>query len=255
MIDGVLLGFAYGAGAASFFSPCSVGLLPAYIGYYLGTDEEKGHSSRAATTPSDPVEGERELVVHERADVETSSVAGGVFHGAGLGLVASLGFFALFLTVGLVVSGLGTAFLAPYMIWISRAVGAAILVLGLFVLSGRTLSISPRVTMKPQKSFASLFTFGVMYGFASLGCTLPIFLSVVLGSFSASSPLVGVSALVAYAAGMATFMVIVSMLLGASRESAKQFLSRVVPHIKVVSGLIMVGAGAYILYYYFQVVA
>ncbi|MGQ0535963.1 MAG: cytochrome c biogenesis CcdA family protein [Methanobacteriota archaeon] len=229
-LDAVLVGFAYSAGAASFFSPCAVGLLPAYVAYYLGTDRQAPGSARI-------------------------SLASGVLHGAGLGIVSSAGFFALFLAVGLVVSAVGTAILGPYLVWTSRIIGAAIAIVGLALVFGRSFSMAPRLRFTPRKSAGSLFGFGIAYGIASLGCTLPVFLAVVLGSFASGSSTTGLLALVAYAAGMSSFMVTLSILLGASKETAKAFLSRAVPVIERGSALVMVAAGAYILYYYTVVIA
>lgn len=177
-------------------------------------------------------------------------LAGGVFRGAGFGLVASAGFFLLFLATGLLVALIGTSFLGPYLIWVSRLIGLFIIVMGVLLLAGKSFSLTPRLSVSPTKSMSSIFVFGAAYGLASLGCTLPIFLSVVLGSFVASSPWVGLLTLVAYATGMAILMVVVSALLGASREAAAQFVRRAVPHIKTASALLMIGAGSYVLYYY-----
>lgn len=244
-LDTFLVGFAFAAGAASFFSPCSIGLLPAYIGYFLGAEERKRQPAPPLVQPSaadPPADPPRDL-------------AGGVFRGAGFGLVASAGFFLLFLATGILVALIGTSFLGPYLVWVSRAIGLAIIVMGLLLLAGKSFTLSPRITVSPTKSLSSMFLFGVAYALASLGCTLPIFLSVVLGSFVASSPWVGVLALVAYAAGMAILMVVVSALLGASRETAAQFLRRAVQPIRVGSALLMIGAGSYVLYYYTVVIA
>lgn len=242
-LDTALLGYAFTAGALSFFSPCSVGLLPAYIGYFLGADERLPTRASGAAPPASGQASREERL------------ANGVFRGAAFGLMASLGFFLLFLAVGLLVAWIGTRFLGPHLVWVSRVVGVLIVLMGILLLFGRNLTLTPRLTFSPTKSKASLFVFGVAYALVSLGCTLPIFLSVVLGSFAASSALSGLATLVAYATGMGVLMIGVSALLGGSREVAQQFLRRIVPHVKIASALIMILAGGYVLYYYTVVIA
>jgi len=36
MVDWLTLTFAFGLGVGSFFSPCSVALVPAYVAYFVG---------------------------------------------------------------------------------------------------------------------------------------------------------------------------------------------------------------------------
>lgn len=240
--DAVLVQLAFAAGALSFFSPCSVGLLPAYIGFFLGAKERDPAGevpASAAAVPPPPA---------------SPSLFRGTLYGAGLGLAASMGFFSLFLGLGAIVYFIGTNFLAPYLVWISRIIGVAIILLGLLVLLRKGIFLTPRLRFTPTKSAWSIFGFGIAYALASLGCSLPIFLYVVLSAFSASSPLYGLLTLIVYALGMATLMVSISALLGASRQVATDFLRRVVPYVKVASGFVMIVAGGYILYYYTVVI-
>jgi cytochrome c-type biogenesis protein len=65
--------------------------------------------------------------------------------------------------------------------WAGAVAGIAITIAGLVILSGRHLGISLNVGPRgrPSNETPSMYLFGVAYAVASLGCTLPVFLSVV----------------------------------------------------------------------------
>lgn len=222
-VDPVLVGLAFGAGIAGFFSPCAIALLPAYVGYFLGTNEKDG------------------LV----RDLPTSIVTG-----IGFGLAASLGFLVIFTAIGALLAYAGSAVIGPYLTYVSLAMGAIILVLGVLMLLDRAPTLNIPVKAPQSKGFRSIFLFGALYGLTSLGCNLPVFASIVLGGLTGGGFLNGFLVYLAFAAGMGIIMLIVSLALSVSREEMTKHLRRVMPHVKTVSASLLVLAGGYILWYF-----
>jgi hypothetical protein len=81
------------------------------------------------------------------------------------------------------------------------------------------------------------------YGFASLSCTLPIFLAVVGASLTASGPGGMAVMFAAYAAGMAT--VLMSVALGAAlfKDAVAQWFRRFMPYVHRLGAILLIGAG------------
>ncbi|MBI4416350.1 MAG: hypothetical protein HY557_05150 [Euryarchaeota archaeon] len=234
-LDPFLIGFAFAAGAASFFSPCSVGLFPAYVGYFVASGPKgssQGHGN--------PVGG--------FARVETMWPR--VAEGLKLGGLAASGFFLLFLGIGFLVSQLGVHLLGAYLKWISIGIGVAIIALGLLLLTGTVPTFHLRLRGPTSRSPASIFTFGIGYGLASLGCTLPVFLSTLLASLAVGGAEGAFFVLLAYAAGMGLVMVGVSVALSLSEGAARTYVRRIVPHIQRASAVLVVVAGFVVVYFY-----
>lgn len=220
--ESVAFSYAFAVGAASFFSPCSVGLLPAYVSYFLAAKDE---------------------------DQETRTWPHSVAKGLKLGLAGSAGFFLLFLVLALVFRLIPFQALTPKLPYISIAIGAIIALLGLFLLFGGNLAIK-LPNLRTERSKASIFVFGFAYALASLGCTFPLFLSVVLAGFASGNPLQGAWSLVAYALGMALVMTTITTALALSQEGATRFIRKAVPVISKVAAIVMVVAGIYIVYFW-----
>ncbi len=232
-IDTFLVAFSFAAGAATFFSPCSVGLFPAYIGFFLSLDERMGKG------PAEPNGG--------------SSLKRPVFkalRGVRLGLIASLGFLLLFLAAGAFVSLVGVRFLGPYLRWISIGIGVVIIALGWLQWAGKGVGISIPLRGPKNRTAFSIFAFGIGYALASLGCTLPVFLATLFASLAAAGAWGTLLVLVAYGAGMGLVMVVVSASLAVSEEAARTYVRRLVPLIKRASSLLLMVAGAVIVYFY-----
>jgi len=230
------MGFAFVAGALSFFSPCSVGLFPAYVGYYLGTVDLSSQGD------DNPVDGTTAL--HE----------GRFWHpvadGLRLGGSAALGFFILFLGLGSIVSFVGTRLFAPYLRWVSIGIGITIIILGLLFLTGGFPTLHLRISASRSRTPFSVFVFGIGYGLASLGCTLPVFLSALLASLAASGASGAILVLSAYAAGMGLVMITVTIALSASERMARTYIRRLVPLVQRGSAGLMTFAGLVVVYFY-----
>ncbi|THE62817.1 cytochrome C biogenesis protein [Salinadaptatus halalkaliphilus] len=194
MLPELRLGFAFTAGAATFFAPCAYPMLPGYVAYYLGDDAA---SSRWATL------------------LQAGSVS----------LVASAGMFAVYLGIAGVAVAVGTQYM-DRLVLLGAGVGVALIGLGVAMVGGLThgrlftLQLPER-----RRSHRGYFAFGVVYAVAAAGCTAPWFVAAILSSLG-SGPTAAFATVAAYASGMATMLVAVTMLLAIGRES---LLRRIVP--------------------------
>lgn len=192
-LDYGMMGLALGAGMVAFFNPCGFALLPSYVAQYLG--------SRASSSALQERWWER------------------LGHGVALGGVVSVGFFTVFLALGIVIALAGTA-ISSYLPWAAVLVGGGLVLLGVFVLLGRepnlTLSVSAR---SDRWGVFYYYVYGIGYALASCGCTLPIFMIYAITPALTTSPLAGLLNFGAYASGMTLMMLLLSVSMAYSKGS------------------------------------
>lgn len=216
------LSIALVAGALSTVNPCGFPMLPAFLSFYAGADE--GRLPRASTR-----------------------LAQGLF----VGLLVTAGFLGVFALVGLPVS-YGVGVVADAVPWTGLALGALLVAAGLVALAGRHLGTTlPGLRRAPEgRGAGAMLLFGVGYGVASLGCTLPVFLTVVGASLAGTEPLV---AFAAYGAGMAIVLMALSLAAALLREGIARFLRRVLPYMERIAGALLVVSGGYLVYYWARI--
>jgi cytochrome c-type biogenesis protein len=211
-VSGLRLGFAFTAGAATFFAPCAYPLLPGYVAYYLGNDAER--SAGTAT-------GSR------------------LCRAAAVGVLVSVGFVLVYGVLAGVVAAIGTRVLANVVL-LELVVG------GLFVGLGTAMALGRGPTRhvafpERRRSPAAFVGFGIVYAAAAAGCTAPVFVAVALTALS-SGPATAFVTLGAYAAGMSVLMIGVTALSALGREALIRRLPR--PRtVSRVAGVLLVAAG------------
>lgn len=219
MIDAPLA-YAFGAGMITAVNPCGFAMLPAYLGFFLGSDG--GKQDGEATV-------RRSLTVS---------------------LSVSLGFLVVFSAVGLATYHL-SASVERYTPWATMVIGAGIVVLGVAMLRG----FEPVVRLpKLQKGgrtrdSRSMFLFGLSYAITSIGCAFPVFTVAVIGTFRQGNLLDQLAVFGAYAIGMTLVLVALTVSLGMARQGLLRSLRSALPHITRASGLLLVLAGSYLAYY------
>jgi len=206
------------AGGLAVVNPCGFPLLPAFLSFYLGADEE-----RLPRAPTRVLQG---LIVG--------------------GLVA-LGFVGLFALVGLPVS-FGVGLVARAVPWAGLATGALLALAGLATLAGRRIAppFHLHVAVRKERRLGAMLLFGVGYGAASLGCTLPLFLTLI----AAGSGPDKLTAFLAYAAGTTVVLMALAVLVALAREGVVRALRPALPYVSTISGALLVVAGAYLFYYW-----
>lgn len=212
---------ALGAGMLAAVNPCGFALLPAYLTLLITGDQPP---SRPRTV------------------------------GRALGLTASmtLGFAFVFALFGLAIAPVASG-LQQHLPWFTVVLGLGLVVLGLVLLAGRSVTL-PRVRRsKPgrplTRSFTSMAGFGASYAVASLSCTIAPFLAVVVGGFRASSVVEGVALFLAYAVGMGLVVGTVAVATALASGSLVGHLRRSGAWAPRGAGLLLALSGSYVAYY------
>jgi cytochrome c biogenesis protein CcdA len=236
MAEPVLAAFAFTAGLLSFVNPCGIAMLPAYISYFLGREEE---GSSGVGNPGDDL---------------TESASRAVGKGLYTGGVTSLGFVVVFVSVGGAIGVVGGAVIGNSLPYIVIGLGAVLIALGLAMFMGWNLYVRLPVFSPKGRGFVSFFLFGIAYALASLSCTMAIFLLVVVGALAQGGPAGAAIIFLIYALGLGVFMIFVSVLSALSKDvlvSRVRSLSRYVPKV---SAAVLVVAGVYLIAYWLQFV-
>ncbi|MDP8925911.1 MAG: cytochrome c biogenesis CcdA family protein [Actinomycetota bacterium] len=223
------VGYAFGAGMIAAVNPCGFAMLPAYLSLYLGAQED--------------------------AFAKRSSVAR-LLRALLVCATVSLGFILLFGLAGVVISAGGNALLGA-MPWVAIFIGGALILLGLWVLAGRSVYIggferfASRVVDDPGNvSVRGFFLFGLAYGAASLSCTLPVFLAVIGSGIAASGFLAGAGQFFGYGLGMASVFVALTLALAFFKQGLVSRVREAVPYVQLASAVLLVLAGAYMIFYW-----
>jgi cytochrome c biogenesis protein CcdA len=227
-------------GMVAAVNPCGFAMLPAYLAYFLGIDEHAFRSPGPSGRGSGRRVSGRE-VGEARASVATA---------LRVALAVSAGFMAVFALAGLAVE-LTSLPVYENVPWISIVIGLALFALGLAMLGGFELNVRlPRLDRGGRERTApSMFVFGVSYAIASIGCTLPLFLTAVSGTINRESVADGLLVFGIYALGMTLVLTGLTVAMALARTSVVRFLRRVQPYIGRVAGGLVALAGAYVAYY------
>jgi cytochrome c-type biogenesis protein len=221
-------GFAFGVGMVAAVNPCGFAMLPAYLSLYLGAHEE-GFGKR--------------------------SPASRLMRALLVGATVSSGFVVLFGMSGLVISA-GATLLLDVMPALGIVIGGLLVLVGLWMLAGRVLQagaferFTGRVSNPRNVSVPGFFLFGLAYGAASLSCTLPAFLAVIGSSLGSSGVLAGAGRFFSFALGMAAVLVTLTLALAFFKQGLIKWLRSAVPYVQLASALLLVLAGAYVIFYW-----
>ncbi|MEU4424463.1 cytochrome c biogenesis CcdA family protein [Actinoplanes sp. NPDC024001] len=207
------LTLALAAGLLAAFNPCGFALLPSFL----------------------------VLIV---------SGPGGVPRALRLSAAMTAGFVTVFGLAGLAIAAV-TAPIQQHLPWVTVVIGAGLVALGGWLLSGRELQVPiPRLTTGgPAGSLLGLYGYGASYAIASLSCTIAPFLAVT-GLVSGSGDLLtGLAAFVAYGIGMGLVVGLLAMLVAMAQETVVRRTRAVLPYVSRISGALLLLAGAYVVYY------
>lgn len=219
-----VLALAFGAGAASAFSPCGIAMLPATIGLLLGKSQARGGMGRRAW----------------------QGLMSGVLLALGFALVVALA-AVLFALVAHAIFRL----LPPLMVMLA----VALVVMGVLMYLDRlaiglsTDAVSSRVRALGGGFVGTLLAAGAAYGLAALSCTLPIFIALL--AEAASAGWTGtVEVVLMFGLGVGLILTAVSVGTALWRGAMERLIRAVLPFVAKVSGIIVIGAGLWIAYYW-----
>ena len=225
------LGFAFIAGMVSAVNPCGFAMLPAYLGLYLGSNNEQA------------------LQAHPIRRMGGALYVGGV---------VTLGFILLFGAAGLIIGG-GTRGVVDFIPWIGFSVGILLALVGSWLLAGGKVytglpgRAAARIGNPGEVSTKGFFLFGLSYGTASLSCTLPIFLAVVGTSLAVSDIPTAVGQLILYGLGMGLVIAVLTLGMALFKGAMVGGLRKTLRFIQPASSVLMVVAGSYIVFYWLTI--
>lgn len=218
------LAFPFSAGLVAAFNPCGFAMLPTYLAYFVGQEDTSGEPSLARS----------------------------ITRGLTVGLTLAAGFFLVFGGLGILTSHLlSRGAVAEKLPWVTVVLGLLMIPLGLAMLKGYEPKISaPRMNKGGgSRQLGSIFMFGVSYAVVSFGCTAPLFLGTVATSFTNDGFLEGLATFVAYAAGMASVVVFLTMAVALAQGAIAGKMRQVLPYVNRLSGLLLLLGGIYIAAY------
>jgi cytochrome c biogenesis protein CcdA len=220
------LGYAFLAGMVASVNPCGFVLLPTYLTYYIG----------------------------DRRD------AAGIRQVTGRALAVSLtmtaGFVLLFGLAGIVAASAASA-LASALPWLGTAVGVSLIAVGGLLASGRALDfpLAPRAAQRLRTAtrnpgLGGYLAYGLAYALASLGCTLPVFLSVVGTSLRLHGLADAVWQFLLFGLGMGVIITVLTIITAWFGDGVIRRVRVIGRHIGWASAVMLWLAGAYVIYYW-----
>lgn len=225
---GLVLALAVLAGAASFFSPCSLVITPAFLTYFADKD------TRSGSAPS-----------RKR-----------IFSAA---LLIAAGIVAISAVAGVLVGAIGAG-VYNFLIYLIPAVGIVFAGLGIMMLLGRGSGLAGASRYLPghrayrrmldenaANNPGELFAFGVAYGAASHSCTLPVVIGMIMLPIAAGSYWLASAALMIYGIALAGLML---LMLSLGQPAVTAMRRSVGPYLQYVIGVLFLGTGGYLLYYF-----
>lgn len=214
----ISLGIAFLAGLLSFFSPCVLPLVPAYLSYLTGSSVDELRTSVAPAT---------------RARVLLHSLA----------FIA--GFTAIFVALGASASVLGSALRTNQRL-IAEVGGVVVIVLGLQmfgVFRLRILAMDKRMHLTTGKpSYAMSALIGLAFAAGWSPCIGPILAGILTLASQARSVGEGTGLLLVYSMGLALPFFLTALALGAMVPALKR-MNRYLPAIEMAAGAFMIVTG------------
>jgi len=215
------LAYAFGVGMVATFNPCGFAMLPAYLSYFLGLEGEQDEAPDAS-----------------------------ILRALAVGASMTAGFLVVFGVLGLLLEPALTT-INRRLPWVTILLGVVLLVLGVAMLAGRTLSVRlPKFGRGPEsRELSSVFLFGISYALVSLSCTLSLFTAAISTTVQDENLITGILAFLAYGLGMGLVLMVITLAIALARQSLVKNLRKVLPYINRVSGALLVLAGLYVIYY------
>lgn len=211
---------AFGAGMVATVNPCGFAMLPAYLGFFVGSD--------SAARPA-------------RDRIARALVVSGAM---------TAGFVTVFGLVGLLVQTVASS-IDDHLSKVTIVIGFVLVGLGVWLLTGRELRVrSPRLQRGGRDgTFLSMYVFGISYATASLSCTLGPFLVALTPTFRSAGVASGIAAFLAYAMGMGLVIGAITVALAGAQQAWVARLRSIGPLVNRISGVLLVVAGGYVAWY------
>jgi cytochrome c biogenesis protein CcdA len=217
------MGLSFLKGLVAAVNPCAFVLLPTYLAYFLGT---QGPGDQRATI--------------RRALLVSASV--------------SAGFMTVFVTIGLL-SEYVTRWIEDNAKYFTLVIAIAFVVGGVLMSTGRKLPIStPRLQVASTgRTVWAMGLYGVIYAVTSISCTLPLFITTMIGNGRRDGFGSGVAHVAAYGIGMALIVSALTVAMAVANTGLLSALRRSSQYVDRVAAVLVVLSGLYLLHYFWVV--
>ena len=221
--------FAYSfiLGVLAAVNPCGFILLPTYLMFFLGLEGSRPNDSQRASLS-------RALRV---------------------GAATSFGFILLFLVVG-TISRLFTNAIERNAKYASLVIGIALMVMGIAMLCGWKPRIAtPSIAAGKERTFTSMFVFGIAYAIASIGCTIGFLTSVILGSIKVHGFTSGILSIALYGLGMSAIVTALTVSFAFAKGGLLRVLRSGMRYLDRVSAAFVLLTGIYLSWYWYSAIS
>lgn len=210
------------AGILTFLAPCTLPLVPAYLGFISGVDQD------ALKNPETAKAARRKIFLN--------------------GLAFIVGFSLVFIAFG-VLAGIAGQALAPYRIWMARIGGILVILFGLFMLgffklpffqSDKRIPIPKWLTLGRPSS--SLFIGGT-FALGWTPCVGPILGSVLLLAGTSATAVQGGFLLAVFSLGLAIPFLIIALLFSRATRYIDS-ISKYLKWVSIIGGVFLILLGA-----------
>ena len=221
------LGYSFIAGVLAAINPCGIVMLPAYLSLYVYSNSDDN-------------------------DITTSKK---IRNSLNIILFVGVGFVALFSLSAVIVS-LSSELVGDLIPFLSILLSMLILYFGIGELKGEQIfsskisSLSSKIGNPKNTNPIGFILFGVSYGLASVGCALPIFISVVTKSINAQSNQKIFLDFISYSLGMLSVITILTAATFISINSTKKLNNFFRKWSYLVFGIFLTFAGIFMLSYW-----
>ncbi len=220
---------AFIAGLLTFLAPCTLPLVPAYLGFISGA------SAKDLQDPTKLKQIRRRVVLN--------------------GLFYVLGFSLVFVALG-IIFGVGGVALAKYQTLLTRIGGVFIIIFALYLM--HVFDKIPFLRFMSQEKHANVtgklkpgtasssFIFGATFAFGWTPCVGPILGSILLLASSTTTVFQGAFLLLVFSLGLAVPFMILAFGVGHAAETVKK-LSKILPYISFIGGVFLLFLGVLLL--------
>lgn len=210
------------AGVLTFLAPCTLPIVPGYLGFISGSSLED------LKDPDKAKQARWKIFLN--------------------GFFFMLGFSAVFIILGTLVGFIAASFLAPYRLWLGRIGGVFVIIFGLFMLNvlkipllNQEKQFKTPVLFKRGKP-ANSFILGSAFAFGWTPCVGPILGSILLLASTSTTALQGGLLLTVFSAGLALPFLLIAIGIGSASRYV-QNISKYLNVISVIGGIFLIILG------------
>ena len=223
----LILVFAFIAGVISFFSPCGLALLPAFLSYNMAMVDAKQNS----------MEIRRRILK--------------------IGIFSALGIITFYVVLGVIFSLFGTI-IGQYIKIVQYIVASLFVVFGFMLVKNFAFSNSlfdklrEKVHSKAvhSKGYKGFYIFGFAYGLDIIGCLFPLIMVLILLPIIYGNFVVGIAAFIPYSIALAITLSVFAYLIIYSKKSLVSDVLKSTQKLRRWTGIGLIIGGLALLFYY-----